>query len=331
VEGLGDAPNADVADAIRWAWLTCGADIVNGSWSQQVPSTDIADAIDEGASEGRGGTLGTVFVFSGGNYSDREGGVLYPVAYPAAHPAAIAVGAINRFGAVTNYSPYGASGGPQCPPGMYCAPPVEPDGKVAPELVAPSGHYEYLGSACPTAPADSAPDVYTTDLVGGLGCMPGDYLADFSGTSASAPQVAAAAALLLSTEPGLSQAQVKDRLLDGADTWGPYAEFGDGKLNIGRVLGVSIPPITSLDIVGQSPVRPDDYCLWWAQVSGGTPPYTAYNWYRNGIWVASGSSVFLATGTSSFTLRVDVEDSWHQTATTSRSITISGSAQYCFQ
>lgn len=45
---------------------------------------------------------------------------------------------------------------------------------------------------------------------------------------------------------------------------------------------------------------------------------------QDGAWVS------LSTGTANFTLRVDVEDSYDETATTSRSIKVTGSAQYCF-
>jgi hypothetical protein len=81
---------------------------------------------------------GTVFVFAGGNASNRAAGVVHPVAYPAAYAGAIAVGAIDRHGTVTNYSPYG-DGGSGGPPTMYCVPP--PRGSApAIDIVAPSGY-----------------------------------------------------------------------------------------------------------------------------------------------------------------------------------------------
>ncbi|MGQ0767021.1 MAG: S8 family serine peptidase, partial [Gemmatimonadota bacterium] len=53
--------------------------------------------------------------------------------------------------------------------------------------------------------------------------MPGgniNYSATFTGTSAAAPQVAAAAALILSREPNLTEFQVRSRLCQTAHSWG---------------------------------------------------------------------------------------------------------------
>ena len=65
-----------------------------------------------------------------------------------------------------------------------------------------------------------------------------DYTARFGGTSASCPQVAAVAALMLSVNPNLTQQQVFDILTATADEVGGYAyvngesdELGSGRLN----------------------------------------------------------------------------------------------------
>lgn len=308
------ATPAQVADAINWAWQTCGADVVNGSWNEQSPSTAVTDAVDMGATEGRN-SLGTVFVFSSGNPSDRSHGALGPVQFPAAIPVTIAVGAIDRWGGLANYTPSGS------------VPPIYQGAKAAPDLVAPSGH-NLLGPQCPGTPADSAPDVYTTDFAGIHGECPGDYEPDFTGTSATAPQVAAAAALLLSVEPSLTQAQVKSRLVDSADAWGPAAEVGAGKLNIARALGVVITPISSVTIGGPSKVKPNTTCMWWANVTGGTAPFT-YAWYRNGYPVGEGSYVYVSTGATNFTLALTVQDRYEQTGSASKSITVKSSAMNC--
>lgn len=309
------ATPAQVADAIRWGWQTCGADVVNGSFSEPTLSTDIAQAIEDGAAQGRSNNLGAIFVFSGGNPSDRAHGSLGPVQFPAALPVTIAVGAINRWGGITNYSPSGS------------VPPIYQGAKAAPDLIAPSGH-NLQGPQCPGTPADSAPDVYTTDIAGVNGECSGDYEPDFTGTSATAPQVAGAAALLLSLEPNLTQAQVKSRLLDSAAAWGPAADYGAGKLNIARALGVVIPPISSVSIGGPSRVKPNTTCMWWATVSGGTPPYT-YSWYRNGYPVGNGDYVYVATGTTNFTMALTVQDRYEQTGSASRGITVTSSALNC--
>ena len=312
--GLWATP-AQVADAIHWAWYQCQADVVNGSFSYG-PSTSIANEIEDGAAHGRGGTLGTVFVFAGGNVSDRAHDSVVSVRFPATLPVTIAVGAINRWGGVSNYSPSGN------------APPLYEGAKAAPDLVAPSSHYQGPGATCPATPADSQPDVYTTDYAGEHGECTGDYMPNFSGTSAATPEVAAAAALLLSVEANLTQAQVKSRLLDSADACGAWSDFGAGKLNIARALGVTITPISSLTIFGPSRVKPNTTCMWWPSVSGGTPPFT-YDWYRNGAWISSDEYAYIQTGSATFTLRLDVADHYQQTASKSKSVTVSSSAQQC--
>lgn len=129
----------------------------------------------------------------------------------------IAVGAINRTGALTNYSPEGSEL----------------------DIVAPSGHDtgHCLG------------EIVTTDLSGAGGCNDGpsaniDYTSTFSGTSAPAPQVSGAAALLLAKEPSLTLSQARSRILGAADPWGPPTQLGAGELNTFRMFPPPPPPFT---------------------------------------------------------------------------------------
>lgn len=123
---------------------------------------------------------------------------------------------------------------------------------------------------------------------------------------------------------------MKSRLLDSADAWGSSYDFGAGKLNIARTLGLYVPPITSVTIGGMSQVPPNESCTWWASVSGGTPPYT-YNWYAQGNWQGSWSYVTVATGTSNFTLTLLVQDSRGKTGSANKAITVTSMAPDCFQ
>ena len=65
-----------------------------------------------------------------------------------------------------------------------------------------------------------------------------------TGTSASAAEVAAAAALLRANDPGASNGVIVGRLARNADAAGTVDQTGNGRLNLGRALGD-----TSTDVV----------------------------------------------------------------------------------
>lgn len=299
---LGEVPNtevasdAQIADAITWAWNYTQSDVLNNSWGGGSPSTAITNAIVNATTQGRGGK-GTVVVFSAGNTSNRSLGLIGPVAYPATLSTAtsvIAVSAVDRNGNLTNYSPEGS--------GIT--------------LVAPSGYY--TGSC--------VGEVVTTDRWGSSGCNDGpngdmNYTTTFSGTSAAAPQVAGVAALLLSREPWLTAAQVRDRLATSADPWGPSTQFGVGKLNA----GVAVNPVR-VSISGPTFISTAGTYTWTASPAGGAGGYT-FQWsYRNagsGTWTGLGSgqtqSRFISASTPNFTIRV-VVTSAGRTASATQSV-----------
>lgn len=201
------ASNAEIANAITYVGGLGGAAVINNSWGGGSPSNAITNAINSATTTGRGGK-GIVVVFSGGNTSDRRNGRIGGLLYPATLSNVIAVGAINRTGALTNYSPEGSQL----------------------DIVAPSGHDT---GRC-------VGEIVTTDLTGARGCNTGpsgniDYSSTFSGTSAAAPQVAGAAALLLAKEPSLTLSQARSRILGAANPWGAATQFGAGKLNAFRM------------------------------------------------------------------------------------------------
>src|SRR5262249_20194326 len=78
--------------------------------------------------------------------------------------------------------------------------------------------------------------------VGNLTTRPPTEYGPFDGTSAAAPLVSGAAALVASAFPGITAAQIKQQILDGVD---PIGHLGDnylkptrtnGRLNIARAL-----------------------------------------------------------------------------------------------
>jgi thermitase len=93
-----------------------------------------------------------------------------------------------------------------------------------------------------------APGVHiaTTDISGAAGYTPDDYILTFNGTSSATPHVAAAAALVLSVAPKLTEKEVRDILtgeaakmiaagtLDPKRKWNK--EMGWGRLDIHAAL-----------------------------------------------------------------------------------------------
>ncbi len=231
------AADGDVAAAINWAWSTAQADVLSNSWRKRDPSDVITNAINAAATQGRGGK-GAAVVFAAGNTSDRDDSIIGAVTYPATLTSTLAVGAIDRNGHLTNYTPEGSRVG----------------------IVAPSGHYT---GTC-------IGDVVTLAFYQRYNCNNGpngdnNYTATFSGTSAAAPQVSGAAALLLARYPTLGWSDAAGRIRSNADSWGPSYQYGSGKLNIYRILVPALHSyiISSFPSFGAVPV-------------GGVAPYSFY-------------------------------------------------------
>ena len=138
------------------------------------------------------------------------------VAYPAAYPESIAVGASSDRNCRSHYSQFG------------------------PELafLAPgSAGFNNLG-------------MHTTDRSGSSGYGPLNYVDDFGGTSSASPVAAGIVGLMLSRNPTLSPAQVKQILQDTADKVGVgityvngrHPRYGSGRLNAARALTAVTPP-----------------------------------------------------------------------------------------
>ena len=175
--------------------------VQNHSWgsvsTEQTALGDLEDAgIENAVRFGRGGK-GVVMVRAGGN--DRESSINVNDDGLANDPRAVAVAAVRLDGRACSYSDQGA-----------CL------------LVgAPSGDtLDTNGDGYPDAVDPTAPDVYTTDRTGNLGYTTGTGDASsytgFNGTSASSPQVAGVAALILSANTNLSYRDVQQILVQSA-------------------------------------------------------------------------------------------------------------------
>ena len=198
---------------------TSGADIISCSWGAGLKvfplSTSMHNTIRMAARDGSD-ERGCVIVFAAGN-DDRpvngtKGGVSYKSGF-AVHPDVIAVSASNSLDTRSHYSNYG-------PEVWVCAP--------------SSG----LGGQ----------GILTTDRTGSAGYQSGDYttVVGFGGTSSSAPLVAGVSALMLSANPQLTSAEVKEILKDTSDKIdqangdynadGHSDSYGWGRVNAARAV-----------------------------------------------------------------------------------------------
>lgn len=254
------ASACQIGDGIDFAWHF-GADVISNSWGGGSPDNCITNAINAAATSGRSG-LGSLVVFAAGNTSCRScfPPVIGAPTWQAQLSNVLSVGAIDRNGALTDYTPEGSGIG----------------------VVAPSGHNtgRCIG------------DVVTTDLMGAPGCSDGpgmnvNYSSTFSGTSAAAPQVSGVGALLYSLHASLTSAQAIAQIRQGADGWGPSTQYGAGKVDA----LFTIAPL-GVAISGPTDITQAGTYTWTANPSGGTGNYT-YQWQLRNV----GSNTWLLLGT----------------------------------
>lgn len=183
-----------------------------------------ADGLDPAEQEALDNALANncVIVASAGN--DSSNGHLAPVDYPAAYPPVVSVGATDQNDNLAFYSNGGANL----------------------KIVAPGGYG--AGAISQTFSPDF--DVFSDFLCplsaaavseGGFVTMPGDSnFGTAAGTSAAAPFVSGAAALVLSVYPSLTNTQVVQAIINNADSlngghgWSP--QTGYGRLNVYQAL-----------------------------------------------------------------------------------------------
>lgn len=163
-----------------------GASVISNSWGGGAPSPIFDDAIEAALSQGRNG-LGCVVVFAAGNYDSQY------IGYPAnSNSKIVVVGALSYCGtrksasSCDGESTWGSNYGNEL------------------DIVAP-------GVMIPTS-----------DLSGGAGYSSLDYTLTFNGTSAATPHVSAAAALILSVAPNITQEEVVSRIESSARKIGNY-------------------------------------------------------------------------------------------------------------
>lgn len=202
-DGLGNwiFDDFDTADAIDWSWDDAQADVLSNSWGGGPPVDVMTNAFARARTQGRGG-LGSVIVIAAGNAQSQ-------VDYPGNLDDVLTVGASNEWDQRKTTTSndgedwWGSNFG------------------AALDLLAPGVH------------------IRTTDIHGSRGYAGGMFTDTFNGTSSATPHAAAAAGLMLSVNPGLTEARVREIINATADPltaagWNPLT--GHGRLNAYRAV-----------------------------------------------------------------------------------------------
>lgn len=193
VRSSGMISNESIRSMFDYARLN-GADVISCSWGVSnkffTLSTPMINAIRRAATEGRGGR-GCVVLFAAGNEDSPVDGTKNGVRVRAGfamHPDVIAVSASNSHDRRSHYSNYGKEI-------WVCAPSSGSGGR----------------------------GIVTTDRTGAAGYQAGDYTTvnGFGGTSSSTPLVAGLCGLILSVNPDLTSADVKEILRQTAEKIDP--------------------------------------------------------------------------------------------------------------
>ncbi len=189
-----------------------GADIISCSWGSTNPSFTLSPlkeaAIAKAASKGRKGK-GCIILYAVGNDD------LDYVSFYAAHPDVIAVAATTSKDRHATYSNRGREV-------TICAP--------------SNGDWPITAGR---AWWDDGVSIYSGQFKWWIdGVNRGDQYKHFGGTSSACPLVAGVCALILSANPDLTAAEVKDILMTTADKIGSPSEYSNGhslKFGYGRV------------------------------------------------------------------------------------------------
>jgi subtilisin family serine protease len=234
--GFGFQDEVEWFIAMNWAWEPNGgnADILSNSWGPRYGASGnelYIEAINNAQTFGRGGDfennisgLGSIVVFSSGNNGLNE------VSDYA--KASIAVGAIDKHDTPAK----GLNGNKNI---RYT--------NIGPnqDLVAYGGSIDK---------DDGVTDIRTIDREGENGYNNGNYNDQFGGTSAAAPMVSGAAALILSINPNLTRTQVENILFSTATDLGAPGRddtYGHGKLNIYEACKASVETRTNSFILNK--------------------------------------------------------------------------------
>lgn len=321
-DGINPGNNADnngVAAAIDFAWQN-GAHVISNSWGYGSDNPNfvpaIVAAINRAVTQGRG-NLGSVVVFSASNSANHSLGNNGQIRFPSnvLINGVLTVGASDRDDEQSDYSPTSNAANPNnqmidiVAPSHRAYPPafggIPGEGFEVWTIDIPgvNGYNQWNDPNFPiTAPAFG--EVLPTAGVNNL-----SYTGRMGGTSASCPQVAAVAALVLSLNNNLTQQQVFDIITQSADDVGGYAytagwcpELGNGRLNACAALS---------RIPGRFTITGTDFlCTSSTYSINNLPQGSIVNWGSSNNNIATISPTGLATkvgnGTVTFTATINI-------------------------
>ena len=109
------------------------------------------------------------------------------------------------------------------------------------------------------------------------------------------------------------------------------AVINNQSASTGFTINTATTAALSASIGGQSSIKPNTSCWFWADVSGGRTPYS-YSWSQNkgsGYPVNGGADYYAQASSSTLTLTLNVTDADGRTATATKNVSISSGAMIC--
>jgi serine protease AprX len=276
LDSHGQGRASSLVAAIAWAIVhrsQYNIRVMNISVEGEVESPAAYDPVDRAVDAAW--KAGIVVVCAAGNEGDfGQGGILSP----GNDPYAITVGAADTQQTadtsddqVCAYSSVG--------PTIY-------DEFAKPDLIAPGNHLASLRAPWSwvdvTFPQSRL--AVSSYVPGAPGWLPASYTV-MSGTSASAPVVSGAAALMIQQNPGLTPGQVKLRLMDSADPVAGASSYaqGAGELNVAAALTDTAQTSgydPSAKLGTGSTVLPPDVLLQWQKYAWSKYAWSKYAWSK---------------------------------------------------